>query len=75
MKAHRPFDLKRIAHVDIVIDDDGEFALLIHQRPRAPRDFLHLFGIFLFHRDHQHAAGATALGEVNVAHGQSQDLF
>jgi hypothetical protein len=30
MKAHRPLDLKRIAHVDVVVDDDGKLALLVH---------------------------------------------
>src|SRR4029077_9265434 len=63
VKAHRPLNLERITYVDIVVNDDGELAFLVHQRPGTPRDFFHLLGVLLFHRDHQHAAGAAALGE------------
>ena len=73
-KAQRPFHLKRISNIDVIIDDNGKFSLLIHQRPGAPGDFFDLLGVFLLHGDDQHAACSAAFGEVHVLVRQPKDM-
>jgi len=71
-KTHSPFDLERVAHINVVVHNDEEFPFLVHEGPRGPGHFFNLFGILLPHGDNNRRPTTTAFREVNIPHGKAE---